>query len=372
MKVILTSLLVSLCLLSFAQNTYMLVGTYTNGKSVGVYVYDFNEANGTAKVVDSITTQNPSYLAVSPNQKFVYAVNEKNNHDKNGGKVSAFAFDRSTGHLKLLNQQPSMGDDPCYISIDKTGKWAAVANYSSGTFSILPINADGALGAPSTTITDSGHGTNKERQEGPHVHSTVISPDNRYLFVADLGTDKESVYNFNDKNGKIKPFQEPFAKLQDGSGPRHFVLHPSGKWAYVTQELSGSVTAFDYANGKLKQIQTLGTLPKDYKGPLGTADIHVSPDGKFLYVSDRGNANTIAIMKIDQKTGMLTMVGHESTKGLTPRNFNFDPSGNYMLVANQNSDNIVVFKVNRQTGMLTYTGNEIKVGNPVCVKWIGR
>jgi 6-phosphogluconolactonase len=365
MKLILQTLLLFLSLSVFAQKDYyMLVGTYTKGKSDGINVYKFNATNGTVQAVDSVKTSNPSYLAVSPNGKFVYAVNEND-----GGKITAFAFDRQTGQLKELNQQPSEGSNPCYIVVDKTGKWVIVGNYSSGTLAVLPIKNDGTLGEPDTTIRHTGHGVNKDRQESPHVHSTVLSPDDHYLFVADLGIDKEMIYGFNPKTGNITTSKEPFVKLKDGSGPRHFIFHPNGKWAYLIQEMGGTITAFNYANGQLKTIETVSSLPKDFKGSFTAADIHISPDGHFLYASNRDQSNTIVAFRIDQKTGKLTQVGSVSAMGKTPRNFNIDPSGNYLLVANQNSDNIVIYKINKKTGQLTYTGKQVYVGNPVCIKF---
>jgi 6-phosphogluconolactonase len=372
MKRFLPLLLLLLSIYATAQKQYyLLVGTYTNGKSEGVYVYDFNTTNGTATMVSKAKTSNPSYLAVAPDQKYVYAVNE--NHNKgNGGAASAYAFNRKTGELQQLDEVPSGGDDPCYISIDRTGKWAIIANYSSGTISVLPIQQGGKLGAPQTVIHDQGHGTNPARQEGPHAHTSVLSPDNRFLLTTDLGTDKLMLYAFDAKTGKLKPLAPPFLKLPDGTGPRHLAFHPNGKWVYLVQEMGGTVTAFDYSNGKLKEFQTISTLPKDFKGTFTAADIHVSPDGKFLYASTRDQANIITVYKIDPSNGRLTVAGYQSTMGKTPRNFNFDPTGNYLLVANQNSDDIVVFKISHQTGLLTDTGKRIEVGSPVCVKWIGR
>ncbi len=347
---------------AFAQKNYLLVGTYTTGKSTGIYVYNFDRKDGSVKIIDSVKTRNPSYLTVAPNQKFVYAVNETSK-----GHVSAFAFDNNTGHLRFLNQQSSMGDDPCYIIVDKTGKWVIVANYSSGTFAVLPIKADGSLGEAVSSVKHYGHGVNPQRQDGPHVHSTVLSPDNKYLFVQDLGLDKIIEYSFNDKTGAVTT--KDSVKLKGGSGPRHLIFHSNGKWAYLVQEMGGTVTAFDYQNGKLKNIQTISTLPPHFKQFFTSADVHISNDGKSLYASNRDSANNIAIYKIDQKTGKLSVVGYQSTYGKTPRNFNFDPSGNYLLVAHQNSDDVVIFKVNHQTGLLTDTGKRIDVGNPVCIKW---
>lgn len=363
------------CFLSLSllaqKNYYMLVGTYTKGKSEGVYVYDFNSGTGEAKMVSVAKTSNPSYVAVAPGQKYVYAVNENNNHG-NGGAVTAFSFDKNSGSLRQLNEEPSGGDDPCYISIDKTGRWAVIANYSSGTVSVLPVNRDGKLGNPQTVIHDEGHGTNPQRQEGPHAHMALFSPDNHYVLTTDLGTDKIMTYAFDEASGKLKALATPFVKLPDGTGPRHMAFHPNGKWLYLAQEMGGTVTAFNYAAGKLKPFQTITTLPKDFKQTFTAADIHVSPDGKYLYASTRDMANIITIYKIDPSSGHLTMVGTQSTIGKTPRNFNFDPSGNYLLVANQNTDDIIVFKINHQTGLLTNTGKRIAVGSPVCIKWISK
>jgi len=348
-------------------NHFLLVGTYTNGKSTGIHVYDFNKTDGVATPVDSVKTPNPSYVAVSPNQKFVYAVSETQRGNYSG-KVRSFSFDKTTGKLQFINEQSSVGDNPCYIVVDKTGKWVVVANYSSGTLAVLPIKNDGGLGEAVSQYRHSGKGTNPQRQEAPHVHSTVLSPDNKYLFVQDLGIDKIITYSFNDKTGAIAPIDS--IKLQDGSGPRHLTFHPNGKWAYVVQEMAGTVTAFDYENGHLKTRQTISALPSGFTKYFTSADIHVSKDGKFVYATTRDSANIITTFKVDQKTGKLSMVGSQSVLGNTPRNFNFDPSGDYLLVANQNSDDVVVFKVNHESGLLTDTGNRIDVGNPVCIKWI--
>ncbi|MGZ3949937.1 MAG: lactonase family protein [Flavisolibacter sp.] len=346
---------------------YMLVGTYTNGKSTGIHVYDFNEKDGSVKIVDSAQTSNPSYLAVAPNQKYVYAVSETQRGNYSG-KVRSFSFNQKTGRLSYINEQSSVGDNPCYVAVDNTGKWLIVANYSSGTLAVLPIKADGSLGEAVSHYRHWGKGVNAQRQEAPHVHSTVLSPDNRYLFVQDLGIDKIIIYSFNDKTGAIAPRDS--VKLKDGSGPRHFTFHPNGKWAYLVQEMGGTVTAFDYQSGHLQTIQTISALPAGFNKYFTSADIHVSGDGKFVYVSTRDSANIITVFRVDQKTGKLSVVGTQSVLGNTPRNFNFNPSGDYLLVANQNSDDVVIFKVNHQTGTLTYTGNRIDVGIPVCIKWI--
>ena len=354
----------------FAQkNYYLLAGTYTRGKSTGIYVYDFDGRDGSARIVDSVQTSNPSYLAVAPDQKEVYAVSEVV-RGGNSGQVKAFSFNRKTGHLSLVNGEPSMGDNPCYIAVDKTGKWVFVGNYTSGTLALLPIEKNGRLGTPITSFAHKGHGPNPDRQEGPHVHSTVISPDNRWLFVPDLGVDSLVAYAFDAGIGSLKRSPDHSVKLADGSGPRHFDFHPNKKWAYLIQEMAGTITAFSYSKGRLKVIQTISTLPPGYAGTFTSADVHVSRDGKFLYASNRDSSNTIAIFRIDQRNGTLSLAGHQPCLGRTPRNFNFDPSGNYLLVANQNSDDIVVFSIDHRTGLLSDTGKRIWIGSPVCVKWI--
>ncbi len=349
------------------KTQFLIVGTYTSGSSHGIYVYDFDSVNGKAKLVDSIAASNPSFLAIAPNNKYIYAVNE-NGKSKGGGKVSSFSFDAASGKLKAINQQPAMGDDPCYIVVDQTGKWVIVGNYSSGNVAVLPILEDHGLGEAVTVIQHTGKGANPKRQEAPHVHATVLSGDNKYLFVPDLGTDKVEIYNFDEKTGSLKA--RGTMKLPGASGPRHFEFHPSGNWAYLIQELSGMVTAFEYKAGKLTSKQSISLLPPEYEGEATSADIHVSLDGRFLYATNRKSSNTITIFKINEQTGDLSLVNYQSTLGTTPRNFNFDPSGNYLLVANQDSDEIVIFKIDKNTGLLKDSGNRITVSKPVNIKWV--
>ena len=346
---------------------HLLVGTYTSGKSEGIYVYKFNALTGefTAESIAK-NVKNPSFLAISPNEKFVYSAGEI---DKNGA-VYAFSFDKKSGNLTQLSTQSSNGNYPCHVAIDKTGKWVIAGNYGAGSLTVLPVEANGGLGKPTQTIQHEGKGKNLDRQESPHVHSINIAPNNVDVFVADLGIDKLVTYSLDAKTGILSKGIPPFTKLEDGTGPRHFTMHPNGKFAYVIQELSSQITAFDYKKGSLTAKQSISTLPADYKGANSCADIHISPDGKFLYGSNRIH-DSIVIYSIDQKTGKLTYITNESTKGKKPRNFMIDPTGNYVLVANQESDNIVIFKRDAQKGTLTPTGQEISVPNPVCLKMIG-
>lgn len=350
------------------EDHYMIVGTYTGAKSEGIYVYSFNSADGSVKEVSHVKTSNPSFVTVSPDKKYVYAIHE-NQRNGNGGEISAFAFDKNTGTLTLINEQPTGGDHPCYVEVDKTGKWVFAGNYSSGSLSVIPVLSDGSLGKPTTHIQHYGSGANKERQDKPHVHCTYISPDNRWLFVPDLGIDKVMIYSFDANTGFLKEASPAFAASEPGAGPRHITFHPNSRFVYLIEELTGEVLTYEYNNGQLKKIQTISTIKKGAKGFAGSADIHVSPDGKFLYASNRGDFNNIAIYKIDAKSGKLTIVGFQPTLGKAPRNFNFDPSGNYLLVANQESDEIVVFKRDLKKGLLTDTGNRVSVGKPVCIKW---
>jgi 6-phosphogluconolactonase len=356
----------------FGQQHYLIVGTYTDAsKSEGIYVFKFNSVTGSATPVSKIKASNPSYLCVSPDEQFIYAVNESADSTIGyvGGWVSSYAFNNSTGTLTEISQQQSGGKHPCYVSVDKTGRWVAVGNYSSGTVGLFSAGATGVLKPASQIVQHTGKSVNAQRQEGPHVHSNIFSADNRYLFVPDLGIDKIMQYRFDAAAGTLTPAAQPFNTSVAGAGPRHFEFHPNNRFAYLMEEMTGTVKAFSYKNGQLKAIQTISSHPADYTGAKGSADIHVSPDGKFLYCSNRGESNTIAIFSIS-KAGKLKAVGYQSVLGKTPRNFNFDPTGNYLLVGNQNSDEIVIFKRDTNTGLLTDSGQRIAVGKPVCLKWI--
>jgi len=357
-------------LFSNAQDNYLFIGTYTSGKSEGIYVYRFNSATGEANQVSIASgVSNPSYLAISPSRKFLYAVNE--NGGEQPGEVSAFAFDKKTGKLSFLNKQHSGGDSPCYVSVDKSGKWVVVGNYTGGNLSALTVNAHGLLEPSAQLIQHTGNSANKSRQEKAHVHATIFSPDYRYLIVPDLGMDKLMCYRFNP--GQKKPLMvtsNTIVSVPPGDGPRHVDFHPNGKYMYLIEEMSGTVAAYKYNNGRLSLIQRISSHPKDFSGEKGSADIHVSPDGKFLYASNRGDANNIAIFSIDVATGKLSSIGYQSVLGKTPRNFIITPNGKYLLVANQESDNIVIFKRDMQKGLLTETGNQINIPNPVCLKMI--
>jgi len=360
-------LLMTAPVMAMSQEYYLLIGTYTSGKSEGIYVYKFNSQTGEASYVSKAAGSNPSYLAVSPDKKYVYSVYEDGD-DK--GSVAAYSFDVKTGAMQFLNKQNSGGDHPCYVAVDEKGKWVTVANYSGGNFSLLGVSPDGYLRAADRTIQMSGNGPNQQRQEKPHVHSTVFTPDYKHLLVQDLGTDKIMIYDFDAKKGELKPAKAPFAATHPGGGPRHVDFHPSGDYAYLIEELSGNVTAYKYDKGKLQYLQTISAVKEGFKGAIGSADIHVSRDGRFLYASNRGSEDDIAIFAIDKSTGKLTLKGHQSVLGKTPRNFSIDPSGRYLLAANQGTNNIVIFKRDPETGLLQDTGKKLEVDKPVCLKWV--
>ncbi len=352
------------------------VGTYTEegAKGKGIYAYRYDAATGqvTALGVAAETT-NPSFVAAHPNGRYLYAVNEVGNYKgANSGGVSAFSIDRTTGKLTFLNEVSSRGADPCYIVIDHTGKYALVANYSSGSVAVFPILADGKLGEASAVDQHTGHGTDPDRQKGPHAHSIDLSPDNRFAMSDDLGLDQLLVYKFDNNKGSLTPNDPAFAKVDPGSGPRHFALRPDGKFAYVVSEMKGTVTVFssDAATGVFKPLQAISTLPKDFKGAIEDAEIEVHPSGKFLYASNRGDGNSIAVFAIDPAKGTLTSVEITPTQGKAPRHFEIDPTGKLLFAENQESNNVVIFRIDEKTGHLTPTGQTLDVPSPVCVKFV--
>ena len=353
---------------------FVYVGTYTSKGSEGIYVYRMNLESADLELVGKATNiENPSFLAIDPKKRYLYAVNEVHSFaGKKSGAVSAFSIDQKTGELTFLNSKLSLGKSPCYISIDKNGKYVFVANYSSGNVSVLSIMDDGSLGDATDFIQHVGSSVDPKRQEGPHAHSIVIDPSNRYVYVADLGLDKILIYRFDSESGRIIPNEkQAWVKMKPGAGPRHFTFHPNGKFAYVINELDSTIAVFshDRDNGTLEEIQTVSTLPEGFKGTNYPADVHVSPSGKFLYGSNRGH-DSIVIYQVDEETGKLRCVGHESTRGEFPRNFAIDPSGRFLLAANQNTDNIVTFRIDQDTGLLEPTGHETKVSMPVCIEFL--
>jgi len=353
------------------------VGTYTNKtESKGIYAYLFDPGVGKLTSLGvAAESEDPSFLAVHPSGKYLYAVNEIDHFGaRKSGAVSSFSVDAKTGKLTLLNQASTQGAGPCHISLDKTGKFVLVANYDGGSIATFPIRDDGSLGEVAGFVQHRGSSVNKERQEAPHSHWIGVSPDNRFAIEANLGLDELSVYHFNAGNGDLSPI-EPFVKASPGAGPRHLAFLPNGKFAYVLAEMGSSVSAFAYkaSNGSLSSLQTVSTLSilrKDYSGPKEAAEIAVHPSGKFLYASNRAGIDTISVFSIDPIKGTLQLQDEYPTMGKTPRNFAIDPTGKFLLAANQESNNIVIFRIDATTGALSPTGEVTEAPAPVCITFV--
>ncbi|RYZ20274.1 MAG: lactonase family protein [Chitinophagaceae bacterium] len=363
MKLFRTLLLLLLTVPAAAQPVNLLVGTYTRipGRA-GIFLYRFDLQLVEATPVDSAMAVNPSYLAPSADGKFVYAVSEQG-----GGKGAVRAYRLRDGKLQFINEVASGGDAPCYITVDRKGRNVIAGNYGGGNLAMFGVAPDGGLAPFDFVYNHTGSGPDAKRQEGPHVHSTTLSPDERYLLAADLGTDKIVTYSVSGRQHRLTP-TDKVVQLHPGSGPRHLEFHPNGKWVYVVQELSGNVTACSYERGTLKPFQEVSLLPEGTKGAT-SADIHLSPDGRFVYASNRNPTNHIAIFAVGTD-GTLTPAGQVPTGGKVPRNFTFAPDGNLLLVANQDSDSISIFRVDKTSGGLTDTGKRISVPAPVCLKWV--
>lgn len=350
--------------IAVAQKHYnLIVGTYTApGKSEGIYTYDFEGATGNTSL-KNITKgiANPSYLAISPDKKYAYAVNEIG--DKSS--VSAFKYEAKSGKLTFLNKVDSHGADPCFIIADAQN--VLVANYSGGSLAMFSRNADGSLSDAMQVIKHTGKSIDpKGRQESAHVHMVKFTPDHQYLVVNDLGEDQTYIYNYNPTGKNQTLVEKSVIKTNVGTGPRHIVFSPNGKFAYLVHEFNGSITTFEYKEGMLTKTQEIGTTPKDFKGAVDAADIHVSEDGKFLYETNRGDANSISAFAI-LPTGKLQLIETLSTLGKGPRNFTIDPSGKFLLVGHQYTNNVVIFNRDTKTGKLKDSGKRINVGAPVCL-----
>ncbi len=360
-----------------ARDMLLYVGTYTSGesKSKGIYIHKFDGATGRVspyRVVEGI--EEPSFLTVDRRGRYLFAVNETMEFDgMKSGAVSSFAIDRKSGDLKFLNKQPSMGGAPCHITTSADGKFALVANYMGGNVAVLPIGADGRLGKPIDVEQHSGTGPNKDRQEAAHAHSIILDVQNKFAFVNDLGIDRVMIYVFDKAKGILSPnASQPSYSTAAGAGPRHFKIHPNGKFAFVVNELNTTLTslAYDARTGGLKAVDTLSTLPAGVSGSNNScADLHISPGGDHVYASNRGH-DSIAVYAVDKASGKMKLVEIVSTQGKTPRNFAIDPSGSYLLAANQRSDSIVTFAIDRKTGKLTYTGSIIESPTPVCLQFL--
>ncbi len=344
---------------------YLLVGTYTSGTSEGIYAYQFNTETGESTYTGMVKVGNPSYLTPNADHTFIYSVSES---DGSLSSASALTFDKTNGALRLINSQEAKGSGPCNIAIDPQEKFVVTANYGGGSISVFPIQADGSLAPVSQVIQFEGHSVDKSRQKSPHLHCVLFSPDGKYLFAADLGTDKLYRMNIGYQPGTAFIDQASLTSVEiaAGSGPRHFVFHPSNKYAYLINELGGTVTSFTYKKGQLKTFQT---IEADSLNAQGSADIRITPDGRFLYASNRLKGDGLAIFAIHPSNGKLTKVGYQPT-GIHPRNFTITPNGKFLLAACRDSHLIQVFAIDPATGLLTDTHQDIHLNMPVCLKLI--
>lgn len=359
-----------------ANELLVYFGTMSPKPGTGIYVSRLDHESGHLSVPElAAETASPGFLAIHPTQPFLFSVGRmKNATNQPRGAVNAWAIDSTTGKLSFLNQESSGGDGPAHVSVDKTGNFVLVANYGSGSVSAIPIHA-GHLGRPTAFVQHNGSSINPQRQKEPHAHSVNVDPANRFAFVADLGVDAVMIYKFDSNKGTLVPNNPPEAVIEPGSGPRHLAFHPSARFAYVINEMLCTITAFNYdaKTGQLKTLQTISTLPdgQSVEPSFSTAEVQVHPSGKFLYGSNRGH-DTIAVFAIDEQTGTLSLLQHESTQGNIPRNFGIDPTGAFLLAANQNSDSVVVFRIDATSGRISPTGQKVEVPSPVCVKFMQR
>ncbi len=352
----------------YAQHCYVFIGSYNSDKTKpGIYVYEMDTISGNLKEVFILKNiLNPSFLTVSPDGKYLYACTETKT--PNAGSVSSFEIDTKNGTLQFINSQKSMGENPVYVSVSNNGRWLINANYTGGSASVFPLQKDGSTSPAVQAIDYDDSSVNKIRQEHSHIHSAVFSPDGNYAFFPDLGADKIRMYKVDTLNLQpLQPAPDAFIKTLPGSGPRHICFHPYKPIAYCTEEMGGAVSVYNFKNGRLNRTQRCYTHTKYRKSNFVTADLHPSPDGKFLYVSNRGTENNIAIFSI-QRNGKLKSIGYDSTYGNYPRNFAITPDGKFLIVANQVSGNMVVFKRNITTGLLYKTDVDVKIDNPSCVK----
>lgn len=357
-----------------AERYRVFVGTYTGGDSIskGVYSCEFDAETG--KLSDPVLAAeliNPSFLAIHPSGKYLYAVNEVSEGPGRGnGAVTALTIN-ADGTLTKINHQASEGGAPCHCNVDSTGTNLLIANYGGGNVAVYPISEDGSLKPVSCNIQHEGSSVDKSRQQAPHAHSINVSSDNKFAYAADLGLDKIMIYKLDVAAHTLSPAKQPAALVTPGGGPRHFSIHPSGKFAYTNNEITLVVTGFsrNQEDGSLKAIQEISTIPAGFEGRKSTAECLVHPSGKFLYVSNRGH-ETITAYTIDQESGLLTYVENEPTGGKEPRNFFIDPAGKWLLAENQNSDTVYVFSIDQQTGELKPTGDFVTVGRPVCIRMV--
>lgn len=355
------------------KRMHLFIGTYTGAKSRGIYRAVFDPARGQISSPEvAAETPNPTFVALHPSGRRLYAVSEIGDFQgARSGALAAFDLNPRSGELSLLNRQPTRGAGPCHLVTDRAGNFVLAANYGGGSVVVLRIREDGSLGEETAFVQHQGKSVNPRRQEGPHAHSINLDAENRFAFAADLGLDRILIYRFDRRTGALSVNDPAFAEVAPGSGPRHLAFHPNGRFAYVINELLNTVTAFAYdpRAGALKEIQTVSTLPTGWEGTSYTAEVVVHPSGRFLYGSNRGH-DSIAVFRVDPRTGLLTAAGHQSTLGKTPRNFALAPGGEWLLAGNQASDSISLFRVDEKTGALTPSGEPVPCPAPVCLRFL--
>ena len=365
-----------------SQFRFVFVGTYTEpilfgtgqilqGKGKGIHVYRFDTLSGALEPCGLAEgVRNPSYLAFHPSQRYLYAVNEyKQFEGRASGAISAFALDPDNGQLTFINQKATGGTDPCHLTVTSSGDCVLAANFASGSFCVLPLLPDGSLGDDGDFVQHHGSSIDPKRQAGPHAHGVTLDLQERFAFVPDLGLDRVMIYALDAARARVKPNRDPWCAVRPGAGPRQLVMHPQGQFAYLINELNSTMTAYRYdaEQGALAEMQTLSTLPEGFQGSSTCAEVQITPTGDLLYGSNRGH-NSLVIYAVDPTQGTLRLLGHASTRGSIPRNFTVDPTGSWVLVANQDSDNLAVFRIDHSTGGLIPTGDPVAAPTPVCVK----
>jgi 6-phosphogluconolactonase len=364
-----------------SESAFVYVGGYTHfppnarGNGEGLEIFRLDRSTGQlTHLASERPVENPAFLTIDATERYLYAVNSSPSIDgQPGGAVSAFAIDRTSGSLTFLNRQPTAGPGPCHLSVDRTGRFIIATSYHAGNISVFPVKPDGSLLPSSDCVQHLGSSVHPERQIGPHCHSVNFDLAERFAIVCDLGLDRVFVYQLDRATGKLVLNEPPGISAKPGAGPRHLAFHPSGRYAFVINEIDSTLTShyFNQTTGALREIEAHSTLPTDYSGPNSTADVHVTPDGKFVYGSNRGH-DSLAIYAVDSATGKLTPLGFQSTLGRTPRNFAIDPTGTFLFAANQDSDNVVTFRIDRSTGALTPTGHVVSSPSPTCVRMVTR
>lgn len=352
---------------ALCEDTFVYFGSHREGPKIGFSVAHFDTDTG--KLTTPVFLEPavaPAYFIIHPDGKHLYTCNSDP-----GSDVSAYAIDPATAKLTLLNKKPSGGGDPSYVSLDNTNHYLMVANYLNGNFAIFALAPDGSIGERTAFVQHTGHGVDPKRQTHAFAHSIRVDPTNRFVLVADLGLDKLFVYRFDVKTGAVQPNDPPFASVKPGSGARHTLFHPNGRFVYLNNEMASTIIRFgwDSARGALTEFETVSTLPADFKGNSADSEMQLHPNGKFLYASNRGH-DSLAVFSVDAQTGRLTLVEHAPTQGKTPRNFAFDPTGKWIIVTNHDSDNAVVFRVDPNTGRLTQTGQPISIPYPFCERFL--